>query len=480
MRRNHQLSRLSILFVVLTIAFVSPAFAVIRLPNIIASNMVLQQKSDAVLWGWANPGEKIYVTTSWNMKMDSVTGDRDARWKIKVATPQAGGPYTITLKGSNIITLDNILIGEVWICSGQSNMEWSSNHKLQQMIDEMPNSANEKLRLFHVPKSTSKFPQDNIEGNWKSSESASLEGFSAIGYFFARELQQKLNVPVGIINSSWGGTPAEVWTPEGLVTKDPELLAAAGKQIVTAAWPVDPGYAYNSMIHPITNFPIAGAIWYQGESNVLMAATYNKLFSAMINSWREAWQKQFPFYFVEIAPFAYPNPNVAALLREAQTKTLTLPNTGMVVITDLVDNIKDIHPKNKKDVGLRLANYALAETYGQKVQAYKSPYFSRMEVVGSNANLYFDNAPTGFKTSDGQSPNEFYVAGADQVFVPARVKIENDRLVVSSDQVKTPVAVRFAFTNEAMPNVFSKEGLPVAPFRTDNWEVKSGSARNTN
>lgn len=465
---------------VLTITFTSPAFAVVRLPNIIASNMVLQQKSEAVLWGWADPGEKIYITTSWNTKTDSVTGDRDARWKIKVATPQAGGPYVITLKGSNVITLDNILIGEVWVCSGQSNMEWSSYQNVQQIMDEMLNSANANLRLFHVPKSTSKFPQENIEGNWKTCESASLEGFSAVGYFFAKALQQKLNVPVGIINSSWGGTPAEVWAPEGLVTNDPELLTAAGKQIVTAAWPVDPGYAYNSMIHPITNFPIAGAIWYQGEGNVNTAATYTKLFSAMINSWREAWQKQFPFYFVEIAPFAYPNPNVGALLREAQAKTLTVPKTGMVVISDLVDNIKDIHPKNKKDVGLRLANYALAETYGQNVQAYKSPYFNRMEVIGSKANLYFDNAPAGFKTSDGQSPNEFYVAGADQVFVPASVKIENDRLVVSSAQVKTPVAVRFAFSNEAMPNVFSKDGLPVAPFRTDNWEVKSGSGRSAN
>jgi sialate O-acetylesterase len=437
--------------------------------------MVLQQKSEAVLWGWANPGERIYVTTSWNMKRDSVTGNRDARWEIKIPTPQAGGPYTITLKGSNLITLDNILIGEVWVCSGQSNMEWSSNQKVQQIIDEMPNSANDNLRLFQVPKSTSKLPQDHIEGDWKMSGPESLQGFSAIGYFFAKELQQKLNVPVGIINSSWGGTPAEVWTPEGLVANDPELLAAAGKQNITTSWPFSPGYAYNSMIHPMTNFPIAGVIWYQGESNVSTASSYTRLFSAMINSWRSAWQKQFPFYFVEIAPFAYPNQNTAALLREAQARTLTVPSTGMVVITDLVDNIKDIHPKNKKDVGLRLANYALGDTYRQNTSVYKSPYFNRMEIAGRNVNLYFDNAPTGFKTSDGQSPKEFYVAGADKVFVPASVKIEKDKLVVSSTQVKTPVAVRFAFSNEAISNVFNKEGLPVAPFRTDDWEVDTGS-----
>ncbi len=453
---------------------VLPAFADIRLPNILGDNMVLQQKSEAVLWGWANPGEKIFVTTSWNMKTDSVVGDGDARWKIKIPTPAAGGPHTITLKGKNVIVLDNILIGEVWVCSGQSNMEWSSLQKVPQVLAAMPTSGNQNLRLFQVPKSTSQTPQDQIEGSWKICSPQSLDGFSAVGYFFALELQQKLNVPVGIVNSSWGGTPAEVWTPESIVTKDPEMLTAAGKLKPIPYWPVSPGYAYNSMIYPIRNFPIAGAIWYQGESNVSTASTYTKLFTAMIEGWREAWQKQFPFYFVQIAPFAYPNSNEAALLREAQTQALALPKTGMVVISDLVDNIKDIHPKNKKDVGLRLARYALGETYGQSGGIFKSPVFKRMEVKGDKASLFFENAPAGFKTGDGQEPTHFYVAGEDKVFLPATVKIQSDRIVAYHPQIKKPVAVRFAFSNDAISNVFSSEGLPLAPFRTDNWAVETG------
>ena len=450
---------------------VSPAFADIRLPNILGSNMVLQQKSDAVLWGWANPGEKIFVTTSWNMKTDSVVGDGDAHWKIKIPTPAAGGPHSITLKGKNVIVLDNILIGEVWVCSGQSNMEWSSLQKVPQILAAMPTSGNQNLRLFQVPKSTSQTPQDQIEGGWKICSPQSLDGFSAIGYFFALELQEKLKVPVGIINSSWGGTPAEVWAAESIVTKDPELLTAAGKLKPVPSWPVSPGYTYNSMIYPMRNFPIAGAIWYQGESNVSTASTYTKLFTAMIEGWREAWHKQFPFYFVQIAPFAYQNPNEAALLREAQTRSLTLSKTGMVVISDLVDNVKDIHPKNKKDVGLRLARYALGDIYGQSGGIFKSPAFQRMEVKGDKASLFFENAPAGFKTGDGQEPTQFYVAGEDKVFLPATVKIQNDRLIVSNPQIKKPVAVRFAFSNDAISNVFSSEGLPMAPFRTDNWEV---------
>jgi sialate O-acetylesterase len=454
---------------------VSPAVADVRLPNVLGNNMVLQQKSDAVLWGWANPGEKIVITTSWNMKRDSVVGDGDARWKIRIPTPAAGGPHTITLKGKNVIVLDNILIGEVWVCSGQSNMEWSSLQKVPQILAAMPTSGNQNLRLFQVPKSTSPTPQDQIEGSWQICSPQSLDGFSAVGYFFALELQEKLKVPIGIINSSWGGTPAEVWTPESVVTKDPEMLAAAGKLKPIPYWPISPGYAYNTMIYPFRNFSIAGAIWYQGESNVSTASTYTKLFTGMIGGWREAWQKQFPFYFVQIAPFAYQNANEAALLREAQTKSLALPGTGMVVVSDLVDNVKDIHPKNKKDVGLRLAHYALGETYGQSVGIFKSPAFQRMEVKGDKASLFFENAPAGFKTNDGQEPTQFYVAGEDKLFLPATAKIQNDRIVVANSQIKKPVAVRFAFSNEAISNVLSSEGLPLAPFRTDSWAVDTAA-----
>ena len=459
-------------FLLLSFLLISiTSFGNIRLPSVIASNMVLQQQSNVALWGWADPGEKIVISVSWNNAIDSVVATGDANWKIKINTPAAGGPYTITLKGNSTIFLDNIMIGEVCVCSGQSNMEWSSNQNLQQIIEEMPNSNNNNIRLFHVPKSTSAHPQDNLAGEWKVCSAESLKGFSAVGYFFGKKLQHDLNIPIGLINASWGGTPAEVWTPADEVYKDEELKKAAALQNKSQWWPVMPGLTYNAMISPLTNFTIGGAIWYQGESNTSTFASYNKLFTTMIGTWRKAWQKNFPFYYVQIAPFQYANKNIGTLLQEQQTKTLSYPNTGMVVITDLVDNIKDIHPKNKIDVANRLANLALAETYKQHIIAYKSPLFKNIEINKNKAVLFFDNAPNGLMIKDGSKATEFYISGEDKNFLPADVKIEKDRIIVSNKQIQNPVAVRFAFSNTAMANLFSKEGLPVSPFRTDNWEV---------
>ena len=459
-------------FVFLTSLFISTSsFAGIRLPSVISSNMVLQQQSKATLWGWSDPGEKIFITTSWNNAVDSVVATGEANWKININTPAAGGPYSITLKGGNTIVLDNILIGEVWICSGQSNMEWSSNQNLKQILDELPNSSNSNIRLFHVPKTTSTNPQDNTPGEWKVCSPESLKGFSAIGYFFGKKLQHDLNVPIGVINASWGGTPAEVWTPANQINNDAELKQAAAKFNPSVWWPVSPALTYNAMIAPLTNFPIAGAIWYQGESNTNTSATYQKLFTTMIGSWRKEWQKEFPFYFVQIAPFRYGNKNIGALLREQQTKSLTFPRTGMVVITDLVDDIKNIHPTNKKDVAERLANWALAETYQRPIAAYKSPMFKSIEINKDKAILFFDNAPNGFMVKGSSKATEFYIAGADKLFLQAEVKLEKDRIIVYNKQIKEPVAVRFAFSNTAISNVLSKEGLPVCPFRTDNWEM---------
>ena len=446
-------------------------YANIRLPNNLGSDMVLQQQSEASLWGWANSSEKIYITTSWNNKTDSAIGDRNAKWNIKIQTPKAGGPYTITLKGENTIQLNNIMIGEVWVCSGQSNMEWSSYQNLPQLLEVMPHSANDNIRLFQVQKSTAACPQDNIEGSWKVCGPESLKGFSAIGYFFAKELQKKLNVPIGIINSSWGGTPAEVWTPTDALNKNEKLVKSAAMQTETPWWPILPGYAYNAMIHQLTKQAIAGVIWYQGESNVVMPYTYGELFSTMINGWRQAWGKELPFYYVQIAPYTYGSPNVGNLIREQQTKTLKLSNTGMVVITDLVSDVKNIHPINKIDVAKRLTAYALSETYKQNIGIYKSPMFTHMNISGNKASLYFDNAPNGFKLNTGNTATEFYIAGDDKVFLPAAIKLEKDKLIASNPKIKNPVAVRFSFSNDGMSNLASKEGLPVAPFRTDDWEV---------
>lgn len=464
---------ISLLLTGLTCMILNPGvFAKVRLPSVLSSNMVLQQQSTVTLWGWSAPAEKIYITTSWNAITDSTTGSGDAKWNIKIKTPAAGGPYTITIKGSNRIVLENVMIGEVWVCSGQSNMEWSSLNGLTQVKEELPNSANTNIRFFHIPKTTALDPQEDCASTWTECNAETLKGFSAVAYYFGKQLQQQLNVPIGLINTSWGGTAAEVWAPEDVVEKDPELKSAAEKIGATNWWPHLPGRAYNAMITPITPFHIAGTIWYQGESNTGTASTYKKLMTSLIDSWRKDWNTNFPFYYVQIAPFAYGNKHIGALLREAQTQTLTHPNTGMVVITDLVDNIKDVHPQNKKDVGARLAAWALAETYNKAGLAYKSPMYKNMVINKNKATVYFDNAPNGLiLKGDKKKATEFFIAGEDKNFLPAEVKIEGDHVVLTHKQIKNPVAVRFAFSNTAIANIFSKEGLPVNPFRTDDWEV---------
>jgi sialate O-acetylesterase len=450
--------------------FTATSYAKIRLPNILGSNMVLQQKSTTKLWGWAEPGEKIKITTSWDNKVIENVADGNARWQLDLQTPQAGGPYSITFQGDNKIVLDNILIGEVWVCSGQSNMEWSYNQGITSIKDEFSQLNKRSIRLFNIPKTTSNTPQDDNDGNWAVCDSTTIKNFSAVGYYFGKHLNEDLDVPIGLIGSNWGGTPAEVWTPEEQVDNHAVLKEAATNNKPTAWWPVSPGYAYNAMIAPLVNYKIAGTIWYQGESNKETASSYTELINTMVGSWRKAWDKEFPFYYVQIAPFRYERHGVGALLREAQAKNLTTKNTGMVVISDLVSDTLNIHPTNKKDVGLRLANLALAETYGLKKEAYKSPMFKSLTIKGKEAILDFDDATSGLVLK-GEQPKELFIAGADKVFYPATVKIKGNQILVSNKQVKTPVAVRYQFSNAGIGNIFSKNNLPVAPFRTDNWEI---------
>lgn len=443
--------------------------AEVRLPAILTSHMVLQQNSNVTIWGWSEPSEKISIKTDWDTTAYFTKGGSDAKWKIQIKTPSAGGPYKIFIKGYNTIILDDILIGEVWDCSGQSNMEMSYNWGVKEYSADIKNAYNPNIRLFHIPKLTSDYPQDDTKGKWVICDSQTVKGFSLAGYFFGKKLQESLHVPIGLINASWGGTPAEAWTPKDSVESIPILKEAATHLVPNPGWPVKPAATFNAMIYPITNFTIAGAIWYQGEANVGTALTYKNILTTMINSWRAAWKKNFPFYYVEIAPFAgYGNTISSALLREQQTQTLSLPNTGMVVIHDLVTDLNDIHPKNKKDVGLRLANYALAETYNKKGIVYKSPMYKSMQVEKNKIWINFYNVDKGLMSKESRI-TEFYISGEDKHFVPANVKIEGNSVVVWNESVKHPVAVRFGFTNSAIPNLFSKEGLPVNIFRTDNW-----------
>jgi sialate O-acetylesterase len=442
----------------------------VRLPAVIGSHMVLQQKTDVTIWGWSDAGEKVKLRTTWDTTTYNTVGSSSAKWSLKIKTPVAGGPYQITITGNNSIVLEDVLVGEVWLCSGQSNMEMSVTWGLPYESD-VANATDQNIRFFYIPRTTAEYPQDDVKAEWVVCNPDDMKRFTAAGYFFGKTLRDNLNVPVGLINASWGGTPAEVWTPIEAINSNSILKDAATKLSASARWPVTPALNYNAMIYPITRYSIAGAIWYQGEANVKTASTYTQLLSTMINSWRKAWQKEFPFYFVQIAPFAgYGNNSSSAFLREAQTKTLSTPNTGMVVTTDLVDNINDIHPKMKKEVGTRLANWALSETYGKQGLVYRSPSYKNMKVEKDRIRIYFDNAENGLMAKE-KIINEFFISSADQVFVPANAKIEKNTIVVWSDSVKNPVAVRFAFRNASQPNLFSKEGLPVIPFRTDDWPI---------
>ncbi len=450
------------------------AFAEVRLPAIIGSHMVLQQKSEVEIWGWCEPSEQITIKPGWEDGAYSATGTRWARWSVKIKTPGAGGPYKIAISGKNTITLEDVMIGEVWLCGGQSNMEWSGALGIKQSLEEAPHATNRNIHFFYVPKSASEFPQDDIKGEWTVCNPDDMKRFSAIGYFFGKTLQRELGIPVGLINDNWGGTPAEVWTPEPLVDANPALREAALKiPGDRPLWPIRPGECFNAMIHPISRFGIGGVIWYQGESNVGTWSSYQELFTGMIGAWRAAWRRNFPFYFVQIAPFSGYGPNpVGALLREAQSRSAGYPNTGMVVISDLVDDVKEIHPQNKSGVASRLANLALTETYGKKGLIWKSPSYKAMKVEGERIRIFFENAESGL-TSKDSALTGFVIAGEDGRFLSATAVIEGNTVVVSSKEITRPVAVRFDFDNASVPTLFSREGLPVNLFRTDDWEVST-------
>jgi len=627
--------------------------AAVKLPAVVSDNMVLQQQSDARLWGWAAPGEQVVVHGSWaNEASEPVTADEDGKWKLSIKTPQAGGPHTITVKGTNTLTLNNILIGEVWVCSGQSNMEMGMT-AISNAKQEIAEANHPQIRLFNVKNTKAPLPLDDVTGQWYECNSESMVtcgeygGFSAAAYYFARKLQQQLNVPIGLITADWGGTPAESWTSSQMLLTMPDFaeqvkvltdkgalqeamvqyeidlatwqeamkkadpgtsekwgnpqldesswktigvpstfeesqigemdgvvwyrttlelpaelagkgmtvslgaiddedityfngtkigeakvwnrardyridgsLVKAGKNVLAVrvkdnrsvggftAKPDDmflqsgekriaiagqwlykisfdlssiprgprlpgkiraytPTSLYNGMISPIVPYTIKGAIWYQGEGNCSRATQYQTLFPNMIQSWRDAWgMGDFPFYYVQIAPFDYRDTN-SAFLRETQMMTLSMKNVGMVVTMD-IGNFSNIHPRNKRDVGLRLARWALAKDYGQKDLVYSGPIYKSMKSEGGKIRLSFDYTGSGMVAKDGKLAN-FMVAGADKKFVQATATIENDTIVVSSDDVAKPVAVRYAFDNAGLPSLFNQEGLPASSFRTDSW-----------
>lgn len=444
------------------------SFAQLRLPAVYMDHMVLQQQAPVPIWGWSHPTQDITIQVSWDTTMIRTKSDNATFWAATLYTPVAGGPHTITIKaGGETRVLQDVLIGEVWLTSGQSNMEWSMAASGDgRLIMDQVNDPN--IRLFHIPRSAASTEQVRGEGTWRVCDKESVRHFSAVSYFFAKKLNKELNIPIGIINASWGGTPAETWLPANLVEANPALKASAEKQIDDKPYCTSKkGVVYNSMIRPLIPFRIAGALWYQGEGNTAAPSTYKQLMETLILDWRKEFLFDFPFYYVQIAPWSGYGESLAGVsIREQQTHMLNIPKTGMVVTSDLVDDIKDIHPQFKKPVGERLANVALGDTYGKSI-VYKSPLYKSLKVEKNKIRLYFENVPTNL-VSKGGAPTEFMIAGADNKFYPAIAKIEGKTVVVYAKEVKVPLVVHFGWSDAAMPNLFTQEGLPVPSFRTES------------
>lgn len=643
-------SRLAFCVSVVPLLFPPEGRAEVRLPAIIGDHMVLQRDAKVLIWGWADPGENVIVTGSWNPTAIEAVAGTDGKWKVELQTGGAGGPYTLTVAGRNLLTINDVLLGEVWLGSGQSNMEWPVASSLN-VKEEIAAATFPHIRLFTVQRASAATPQEDVAGRWEVCSPETVGRFSAVAYFFGRKLHKELGVPVGLIASSWGGTEIEKWIPETAMMSDADFAASinARKDVLAAyrsaqeawkkendaadagtrgrwedpalndadwttfpvyttwttgelaafdgvawfrgsfdvpaawvgqtttlelgaiddqdrtyvngvlvgatdGWTVQRVYAlpgdilkagmnsivirvhdtgggggfspgpgqpcvrrgeqraaignwkyrigvpqaaikpppqppsaensvlYNAMIAPITPCAIRGVIWYQGESNVPRAAQYRKAFPMMIAAWRQAWGNDtMPFYFVQIAPFSgYTAWNLpagaSAELREAQRLALSMPYTGMVVTTDLVPNVDDIHPTNKQSVGHRLALWALAHDYGRKDIVPSGPIYRSMKIEGDRIRLNFDHVGSGLEARGGTLIG-FTIAGEDRKFVPAQATIDGQTVVVHANGVRKPAAVRFAWEDAPIPGFFNKDGLPASPFRTDDWPLLTANMK---
>lgn len=500
------LSRLAVLALFAPLAL----WADVKLGSPFQDHMVLQQGRKLPVWGWADPGEK--VTVSHRGQQAVATAGADGKWRVELPPLRASAEaQDFVVRGKNTLTLRDVLVGEVWLCSGQSNMAFTVNRALNAK-EEMAAAKFPLIRQYAAKRVTAAQPQETVEGEWTVCAPETVGNFTAVGYYFARDLHQRLGVPVGLVHSSWGGTPAEAWTSEETLRADPAfrpifdraaaVLAAypaakAKYDAAAAQWreqqkaakaagkafkktaprapsgpdsPRNPAVLYNGMIRPLVGFALQGALWYQGEANAGHASEYRRLLSAMITQWRRAWaQGDFPFYLVQLANYkASGEQNVEwAFLREAQTQVATqLPHCGQALAIDIGD-VQDIHPKNKQEVGRRLALLARAQVYGEKVESV-GPTFARAERRGAGFKVTFTQA-AGLQAKGGAAAG-FELAGADRQFVPAQAVVQPDGSVhVEAAALQEPVAVRYAWRNAPAANLYSGAGLPAVPFRSDDW-----------
>jgi len=465
----------------LLMLFVQSGYAEVKLPAIVSSNMVLQRNTTVVVWGWADPKEKTTIESSWLDELLNLSADKQGNWRIEVKTTNSKEPQTMTIKSaSSDIALENILFGEVWLCSGQSNMQQPVNGYGGQptfgSTQAIVHASNPNLRLFTVNRVGSKTPLKDVEEYtpWQEAKPENVADFSAIAYFFGQQLQEILDVPVGMIHTSWGGSAVQAWISKEEISKYQEVdledvdISKRTNQTPTAL--------YNAMIHPLIPYTIQGALWYQGESNRLEPELYKEQFPAMVKDWRTRWGiGDFPFYFVQIAPYWYGDTEVfataenSAFIRETQLQCVDLiPNSGMAVTMDIGDKLC-IHPPMKKEVAERLLYNALHQTYGFETVDGKSPEYESLEIKDGEILLTFKYAENGLFAFDGLSG--FEIAGEDKVFYPAKASIaDRKNVLVKSEIVPNPVAVRYAWSNWVEGTLFDTNLLPASSFRTDDWD----------
>ncbi|KDN56507.1 sialate O-acetylesterase [Flavobacterium seoulense] len=456
--------------------------AKIKLPALFSDNMMLQQQSNAPIWGWADKNQNVKITTSWDAKTYDVKADKNGKWKLALQTPVAGGPYEISVSdAAETKSIKNILIGEVWLCSGQSNMEMPLKGFPGQLVrdgnEAVVHSRNKNIRFITVPRATVLTPNEDFQGQWFEAAPQNTANLSATAWYFGSLLQEVLDVPVGLIVVSYGGSSMEAWMNQEML-KD---FAAAKIPTKKEDLAKDPNRVattlFNGMLSPVIGYGIKGCIWYQGESNYERAAQYAALTKKMVSSWRTLWgQGDFPFYNCQIAPFNYAQFHPkdykeeynSAYLREAQLKaSKEISNSAMAVLMDVGEE-NNIHPDNKKAGGNRLGYLALTKTYGMTGFEFESPEFSAMEIKGSVVTVAFDKAPNGV-TSYGKEVTGFEIAGENKVFYPAKAELRRKSVLLSSPQVEKPVAVRYLFKDYAEAQIFSTGGLPLSSFRTDSW-----------
>ena len=465
---------LNFLFVFLFFLSSAITKAEIKLPSIFGDHMVLQQQADAAIWGSATASKTVKVTTSWNNKSYSTKAGSDGNWRLKVPTPSAGGPFSITISDGKTFRLNNVLIGEVWVCSGQSNMQMTMSGYFNQPVsgsnEDIATSENESIRLFTVKREKSLETKNDFTGEWQECLPQNVAEFSATAYYFGRMVQKALDVPVGLICSSWGGTRIEPWMSENGF-KNFDFVSLPDKNMTGDFSQQTPTVLYNAMIAPMVGYAIAGGLWYQGEANRNQPGEYEKLLPGLVENWRAEWEiGDFPFYYVQIAPYDYGQGGLnSAFIREAMLNAADdIPNIGMACIMDAGEK-NCIHPANKEAAGERLAYLALAQTYGKSGFEYSGPVLKEMTVDGQIVKLTFDHAKNGL-TTFGKKPENFEVAGENKRFYPAEAFITRQGITVFSPQVEKPVAVRYAFKDFVVGELFNTEGLPASSFRTDDWE----------